>query len=155
MRPAAAPPLSRCVHVELSMVDLSPVPAGGTAVDAFVDSVDLAPRAARPGDRRFWVAEHHANSGGAGSNPEVLIARVAALTERIRVGSGTVLLNHYSPFKVAEVFQVLHAMSPGRIDLGIGRANGKPIVDYALQRDRAEFGVPDDYDQQVVELMSW
>jgi luciferase family oxidoreductase group 1 len=137
------------------MVDLSPVPAGGTAVDAFVDSVELAQRAERLGYRRFWVAEHHANSGGAGSNPEVLIARVAALTERIRVGSGTVLLNHYSPFKVAEVFRVLHAMSPGRIDLGLGRANGKPIVDYALQRDRSGIQRFDDYEEQVAEVVAW
>jgi luciferase family oxidoreductase group 1 len=102
------------------------------------------------GYARFWVAEHHGfGETHAGSNPEVLIARIAALTERIRVGSGTVLLNHYSPFKVAETFRVLHAMSPGRIDLGLGRANGLPVVDYALQRERSKVHHINDYDEQA------
>lgn len=142
--------------MKLSMVDLSPVPPGGTPVDAFADSVDLARRAEQLGYWRFWVAEHHGLGGGnAGSNPEVLIARIAAMTERIRVGSGTVLLNHYSPFKVAEMFRVLHAMSPDRIDLGLGRANGLPVVDYALQRDRSQIQRFADYDEQVAEVLAW
>ena len=142
--------------MRLSMVDLSPVPPGGTAIDAFADTVDLARRAEAWGYSRFWVAEHHGAGGGnAGSNPEVLIARVAAETERIRVGSGTVLLNHYSPFKVAETFRVLHAMSPDRIDLGLGRANGLPVVDYAMQRDRSRIQQVDDYAEQVAEVMGW
>lgn len=138
------------------MVDLSPVPPGGGPTEAFADSVEMAQRAERLGYSRFWVAEHHGRSeGAAGSNPEVLIARIAALTERIRVGSGTVLLNHYSPFKVAEVFSVLHAMSPGRIDLGLGRANGRPVVDFALQRDRSQIQHLDDYPEQVAEVVAW
>jgi luciferase family oxidoreductase group 1 len=142
--------------MKLSMVDLSPMPRGGSAVDAYAWSVDLAQRAEGLGYERFWVAEHHGNAkSAAGSNPEVLIARVAALTTRIRVGSGTVLLNHYSAFKVAEVFQSLEAMSPGRIDLGIGRANGRPEVDFALQRDRSGRHYHDDYDEQVAEVLSW
>lgn len=138
------------------MVDLSPVPPGGSPVEAFADSVDLAQRAEEWGYSRFWVAEHHGIGGGnAGSNPEVLIARIAAMTERIRVGSGTVLLNHYSPFKVAEMFRVLHAMSPDRVDLGLGRANGLPVVDYALQRDRSQIQHFDDHEQQVTEVLAW
>lgn len=142
--------------MKFSIVDISPVPEGGTARDAFVNSVALAQHAERLGYHRYWVAEHHgAAATNAGSNPEVLIARIAALTVRIRVGSGTVLLNHYSPFKVAETFRALHAMSPGRIDLGIGRANGLPVADFALQRDRREQQRFDDYDSQVAEVLGW
>lgn len=142
--------------MELSIVDLSPVPPAGTPVEAFADSVDLAQRAEQWGYSRFWLAEHHGvGESNAGSNPEVLIARIAAMTGRIRVGSGTVLLNHYSPFKVAEVFRVLHAMSPDRIDLGLGRADGLPVVDYALQRDRSQIQQFDDHEQQVTEVLAW
>src|ERR1700678_4372913 len=87
-------------RLRLSMVDLSPLPRGGSAADAYADSVELAQRAEALGFDRFWVAEH--NGKVAGNCPEVLIARIAALTSRIRVGSGVVLLNHYSAFKVAE-----------------------------------------------------
>jgi luciferase family oxidoreductase group 1 len=139
--------------MKLSMVDLTPVPRGGTAIEAYDQSVRLAQWAERLGYERYWAAEHHGKI--AGNVPEVLIARVAALTERIRVGSGVVLLNHYSPYKVAEVFQALEAMSPGRIDLGLGRANGRPESDYALQRDRSQILRFDDYDQQVTEVMAW
>jgi len=141
--------------MKLSLVDLSPIPVGADGVDALRDSVSLAQHAERLGYERFWVAEHHGTTQQAGSAPEVLIARVAALTERIRVGSGTVLLNHYSPLKVAEVFRTLHAMSPGRIDLGLGRANGLPAADYALRRDRSSIQSVDDYDEQVTEVMAW
>ncbi|HVW44604.1 MAG TPA: LLM class flavin-dependent oxidoreductase [Amycolatopsis sp.] len=142
--------------MKLSMVELSPVPPGGSAIEAFADSIDLAQRAEAWGYSRFWVAEHHGGgAGNAGSTPEVLIARIAAETAHIRVGSGTVLLNHYSPYKVAETFRVLHAMSPGRIDLGLGRANGLPVADYALQRDRSAIQRFDDYPQQVAEVLSW
>lgn len=141
--------------MRLSLVDLSPIPAGGDGVDALRDSVALAQHVERLGYERFWVAEHHGAGQQAGSAPEVLIARIAALTETIRVGSGTVLLNHYSPFKVVEVFRTLHAMSPGRIDLGVGRASGMPAADLALQRDRSRHQRLDDYDQQVTEVMAW
>lgn len=87
----------------------------------------------------------------ASSTPEVLVARAAALTDRIRVGSGVVQLNHYSPFKVAETFAVLDAMSPGRIDLGIGRASSAPALDFALRRVRSAAPV-DDYAEQVAEV---
>lgn len=141
--------------MDLSLVDLSPVPPGGTPVDALRDTVALAQRVEELGYSRFWLAEHHGGSAVASSAPEVLIARVAAMTTRIRVGSGTVLLNHYSPYKVAEVFRTLHAMTPERIDLGVGRADGIPAADFALQRDRSAIQDFDDYDAQVTEVMAW
>jgi luciferase family oxidoreductase group 1 len=86
--------------------------------------VALARLADRLGYRRYWLAEHHNTASLAGSAPEIMITRVAAATEHIRVGSGGVMLSHYSPLKVAESFRLLHALFPGRIDLGIGRAPG-------------------------------
>ena len=90
----------------------------------------------------------------ASHHPELLIAAAAALTKTIRVGSGAVLLNHYSPFKVAEMFKQLEAMYPGRIDLGIGRATAGPIIDVALKRDRQSRPV-DDYGAQLSEVIAW
>ena len=147
--------------MQLSIVDLGQVPASGTCADAFAATVGLAQLAERLGYHRYWIAEHHGRGETfASSNPEVLVAHVAAATTRIRVGSGGVLLNHYSPFKVAEVFRVLHALHPGRIDLGFGRADGIPVVDFALKRDRE---APDAagmlawlaQEEQVRELVDW
>ena len=101
-----------------------PVPAGFTTADAFRNTIELARLADRLGYERYWIAEHHATGAFASPAPEILIARVAAETSHIRVGSGGVMLPHYSPMKVAESFRVLHALYPGRIDLGIGRAPG-------------------------------
>lgn len=108
----------------LSVLDQSPVASGRSAGDALAETIQLAQLADRLGYRRYWLAEHHNTPGLAGSSPEVLITRVACATTRIRVGSGGVMLSHYSPLKVAESFRVLHALFPGRIDLGIGRAPG-------------------------------
>ncbi|WP_265109087.1 LLM class flavin-dependent oxidoreductase [Halosolutus halophilus] len=125
--------------MELSIVDLAPIPEGGTATDAFEHTVDRARQAERLGYSRFWVAEHHDFTDSvASTTPEALIPHVAAKTSDIRVGSGTVLLNHYSPYKVAETFSVLDALAPGRIDLGLGRATGNPTSDFALQPDRSQ-----------------
>jgi luciferase family oxidoreductase group 1 len=110
--------------IALSVLDQSPVGSGRTAADAFAETIELAQLADRLGYRRYWLAEHHNTGSLAGSAPEILITRVAAATERIRVGSGGVMLSHYSPLKVAENFRVLHALFPGRIDLGLGRAPG-------------------------------
>src|SRR4029077_10914783 len=88
------------------------------------NTIDLARLADRLGYTRYWIAEHHAMDTLASPAPEIPIARVAAETARIRVGSGGILLPHYSPMKVAEVFRMLHALYPGRIDLGVGRAPG-------------------------------
>ncbi|WP_437837374.1 LLM class flavin-dependent oxidoreductase [Sorangium sp. So ce1153] len=110
--------------MKLSVLDHSLIASGGTAADAFRNTVELARAAESLGYHRFWLAEHHGSGHFAGVAPEVMIARVASMTSRIRVGSGGVLLTHYSPFKVAEVFRLLGAMFPGRIDLGIGRSSG-------------------------------
>ena len=110
--------------LKLSVLDQSPISAGRTARDAFDETVALARLAERLGYTRYWLAEHHNTTALAGSAPEVLIARVAGATETLRVGSGGVMLQHYSPLKVAETFRVLATLFPGRIDLGIGRSPG-------------------------------
>src|SRR5690606_13006501 len=109
------------------------------------------------GYSRYWIAEHRATPSLASPAPEILIARVAAETSRKRVGSGAVLLSHYSAFKVVETMRVLHALCPGRIDLGTGRApGGRPLEAYALQRDRAPESVDrEDFGHQLVELLTF
>lgn len=111
-------------QIKLSVVDQSPVREGGTPADAIHETIALAKATERWGYTRFWVAEHHSTDGFAGSSPEILVTRIAAETSDIRVGSGGVMLSHYSPLKVAENFRILETMHPGRIDLGIGRAPG-------------------------------
>ena len=110
--------------MRLSVLDQSPIRSDGTAADAVVETIALAKACERLGYHRYWLAEHHNTKSFAGSAPEVLIARVAAETKTIRVGSGGVMLTHYSPLKVAEQFRMLEILSPGRIDLGLGRAPG-------------------------------
>jgi luciferase family oxidoreductase group 1 len=142
--------------VRLSIIDQSPVPSGSTPADALHNTIDLARRADVLGYERYWIAEHHATPGFASPAPEVLIARVAAETTGIRIGSGGVLLPHYSPLKVAEVFRVLHALYPGRVDLGIGRAPGSsPLEAYALRRDRDRREWVDDFPEQLLELLAY
>lgn len=140
--------------MKLSIVDLSPIVPGETRHDAFMHSLELAQHAERLGYERIWYAEHHGGRIGAGRAPEVLIAAVAARTERIKLGSGGVLLNHYSPFKVAELFCTLNEIFPGRIDLGAGRATAGPVADLALQHDRSERFQPNS-DAQIAELVAW
>lgn len=105
----------------LSVLDLSPVPAGGGAADALANSIELARVAERAGYHRYWVAEHHLVPGVASSSTPVLVALIAAATERIRVGSGAVQLPHTPPLLVAEQFGTVAAVHPGRVDLGLGR----------------------------------
>jgi luciferase family oxidoreductase group 1 len=112
------------MSLRLSVLDQSPIRKDGTAADAVAETIALAQAAERLGYHRYWVAEHHNSNSFAGASPEVLIARIAAETQRIRVGSGGVMLMHYSPLKVAEQFRMLETLAPGRIDLGIGRAPG-------------------------------
>ncbi|WP_281195366.1 LLM class flavin-dependent oxidoreductase [Halorubrum sp. F4] len=136
--------------MDLSIVDLSPIPAGGTAADAYANTVETAKQAERLGCSRFWVAEHHGMGDRlAGTTPEVLLGRLAAATDSIRVGSGAVLLNHYSPFKVAEVFGALDGLAPGRIDAGLGRANGSPAADRALGTDRRTNDPDGDHTEKI------
>ncbi len=111
-------------EITLSVVDQSPVRRGGTPSEALGESVRLARAAEKVGYQRCWVAEHHNSSSYAGTSPELLVGQIAAATDRIRVGSGGVMLSHYSALKVAEQFSMLDSFYPGRIDLGIGRAPG-------------------------------
>ncbi len=110
--------------MRLSVLDQSPVRKDGNAAQAVAETIALAKACEALSYHRYWLAEHHNTGSFAGSAPEVLIARVAAETSRIRVGSGGVMLSHYSPLKVAEQFRMLELLSPGRIDLGVGRAPG-------------------------------
>jgi len=110
--------------MRLSVLDQSPIRKGGNAQEALQETVALAKLADELGYTRFWVSEHHNTNSLAGSSPEVLIAHLAGQTKTIRVGSGGVMLPHYSALKVAENFRVLESLFPGRIDLGIGRAPG-------------------------------
>jgi len=127
--------------MRLSVLDQSPVRAGGTPAEALANTVALARLAEQHGYRRYWLAEHHNTTSFAGSAPEIMIARVAEATSRIRVGSGGVMLSHYAPLKVAEQFRVLEALYPGRIDLGIGRAPGAdPKTAVALQAGPQAWG---------------
>ena len=140
--------------MKLSIVDVSVVPPGETRHDAFLHTTELAQHAERWGYERFWVAEHHGSPAIAGRAPEVLIAALAARTSTIRLGSGSVLLNHYSPFKVAEVFSTLNELYPGRIDLGAGRATTGPVTDFALQQERSR-RTQANSDDQLIELVAW
>ncbi|WP_254767416.1 LLM class flavin-dependent oxidoreductase [Salinilacihabitans rarus] len=141
--------------MDLSIVDLSPVPDDGTATDAYANTVESARQAETLGYERFWVAEHHGTADTlAGTTPEVLLGHLAAETDSIRLGSGAVLLNHYSPFKVAEVFGALDALAPGRIDAGLGRANGSPAVDDALGTERHVRNPDEDHAEKIEAVVS-
>jgi luciferase family oxidoreductase group 1 len=141
--------------VRLSVLDQSPVSDGQSGSDALANSIDLAQSADRLGFHRYWVAEHHGGPMVAGAAPEVLISAIGAHTSAIRIGSGGVMLPHYSPLKVAEVFTILAALYPGRVDLGLGRAAGTdPLTTYALQRDRRQ-ATPDDFLDQLTELLAY
>ncbi len=141
--------------MRLSVLDQSPISEGSTGVDALHNTLDLAQLADELGYHRYWVAEHHGGPMLASASPEVLIGPIAAATERIRVGSGGVMLPHYSPLKVAETFTILAGLYPGRIDLGIGRAAGTdPLTTFALQRDRRQ-AAPDDFPDQLAELLAY
>src|SRR5690606_2110269 len=138
--------------VKLSIVDLSTVSPSRTESDALAESLETARHAEAHGFHRIWFAEHHLTPSGASHHPELLIAAAAAVTSRIRVGSGAVLMNHYSPFKVAEMYKQLEAMAPGRVDLGMGRATSGPVIDLALQQNR-EHPFRADHQQQVLETL--
>jgi luciferase family oxidoreductase group 1 len=138
----------------LSVLDQSPVSEGSTGGDALRNTLDLARLVDELGYHRYWVAEHHNGPMLAGPSPEVLIGPIAMATARLRVGSGGVMLPHYSPLKVAESFSVLAGLFGDRIDLGIGRAPGTdPMTRCALQRDRRQ-AAPDDFPDQLAELLA-
>jgi luciferase family oxidoreductase group 1 len=141
--------------MRVSVLDQSPIAEGGTGAQALRNTIDLARLADELGYSRYWVAEHHGMPMLASAAPEILIAEVAAVTERIRVGSGGVMLPHYSPLKVAETFSILAGLHGERVDLGIGRAPGSDRETmFALQRDRRQVS-PDDFPEQLAELLAY
>jgi luciferase family oxidoreductase group 1 len=139
----------------LSVLDQSPISEGDTGSQALQNTIDLARAADRLGYHRYWVSEHHGGPMLAGPSPEALIGPIASATGAIRVGSGGVMLPHYSPLKVAESFSLLAGLFPDRIDLALGRAPGSDqLTMFALQRDRRQ-SAPDDFPQQLAELLAY
>ena len=141
--------------LKLSVLDQSPIAEGSTGAQALRNTIDLARLTESLGYHRYWVAEHHATGMLAGASPEVLLAAIGAATTHMRIGSGGVMLPHYSPLKVAESFSVLSGLYGDRIDLGVGRAPGSdPGTAFALQRDR-RYAAIDDFPEQLAELMAY
>jgi luciferase family oxidoreductase group 1 len=137
----------------LSVLDLSPVTTGTSGAQALRNSLDLARFADRLGFARYWVAEHHNMPSIASSAPDIMIGQIAAATDRIRVGSGGVMLPNHAPLVVAERYKVLEGLFPGRIDLGLGRAPGTdPVTSYALRR-RQDDPNADDFLERFQELL--
>ena len=140
--------------MRLSVLDQS-VAVSGQGEDAAIrDTLELAPHCERLGYERFWVSEHHSLPTIVGSAPEILMAAIAARTERIRIGSAGVMLPHYSALKVAEQFRVLEALAPGRIDLGVGRAPGGDMRTARALNPNVSGGA-EDFPQQVRDLQAW
>ncbi|KAF1017421.1 MAG: Limonene 1,2-monooxygenase [Stenotrophomonas maltophilia] len=134
----------------ISVLDKSPVADGSISEQALRNSVLLAQQAERLGCHHYWFAEHHATPQLASAAPEVLAAWVLAQTRHIRIGGGGVMLRHYAPYKVAEAFNLLAALAPGRVDLGVGKApGGLPASTRALAAGRPAFT---DFDQQLRDL---
>jgi luciferase family oxidoreductase group 1 len=139
----------------LSALDLVPLSTGSTSSDALRAAVAIAQTVERLGFERLWYAEHHNMPGIATTAPEILIAHVAQIASRIRLGAGGVMLPNHAPLKVAETYRLLEALHPGRIDLGIGRAPGTdPLTALALRRSR-NAPLADDFLTQLAELMGW
>ncbi|MEH6943976.1 LLM class flavin-dependent oxidoreductase [Bacillus sp. JJ722] len=140
--------------ITYSVLDLSPIIVGGTAQDAFRNSLDLAQHVEKWGYTRFWLAEHHNHPGVASSATSVLIGHIAAGTKSIRVGSGGIMLPNHAPLVIAEQFGTLESLYPGRIDLGIGRAPGTDhATTYALRRDSRNGA--NDFPMNLHELRSY
>ena len=137
----------------LSVLDQSPIRQGGSAQQAFQETIELAKLSEELGYHRFWVSEHHSTDALAGSAPEVLLAAIGQATEHIRIGSGGIMLPHYSPFKVAELASTLSCLFPDRVDIGLGRAPGTDMISArALSID----GKPrfDQFPQQIESLQN-
>ena len=142
-------------EIRLSVVDQSPIRKGAKPSEALRESVKLAQIAEYLGFSRYWVAEHHNSGSFSGTSPELLIGQIAAKTHSIRVGSGGVMLPHYSALKVAEQFRILESFYPGRIDLGIGRAPGSDqLTAAALSYPRPQMDIRH-FPQQVADVMSF
>ncbi|ABD06474.1 luciferase-like [Rhodopseudomonas palustris HaA2] len=139
----------------LSILDLSVVTTGTPPAAALRNSIDLARHADKLGYVRYWLAEHHNLPSVASPAPEIMIGQIAAVTERIRVGSGGVMLPNHAPLMVAERFKMLEALFPGRIDLGIGRAPGTDQATMHALRRRLDVREGDDFLERLQELMLW
>src|SRR6059058_5760368 len=141
-------------ELRLSVLDQSTVVTGRSPDSSIRESLGLARHCEALGYHRYWCAEHHNSASQAGTAPEVLMAAIAATTRRIRVGSAGVMLPHYSSLKVAEVFRVLEAIAPGRIDMGLGRAPGSDrLTAFALNPDAAS--AAEAFPRQVIDLYAW
>src|SRR5574338_926332 len=139
--------------IPLSVLDLAPIVEGGTAADAFRNSLDLAQHAERWGYTRYWLAEHHNMPGIASAATSVLIGHVAGGTSTIRVGAGGVMLPNHAPLQVAEQFGTLASLYPGRIDLGLGRAPGTDQA--AVRALRRTYDSADAFPNDVLELLGY
>ncbi|WP_294641939.1 LLM class flavin-dependent oxidoreductase [uncultured Aureimonas sp.] len=139
--------------IPYSVLDLSPIPEGGTAADALANSLDLARQTERLGYNRYWLAEHHNMTGIASAATAVVIGHVAAGTKTIRVGSGGIMLPNHAPLVIAEQFGTLATLYPGRIDLGLGRAPGTDMMTARALRRNLESA--DNFPQDVLELMAY
>jgi luciferase family oxidoreductase group 1 len=140
----------------LSVLDQSPIAAGSTATQALQNTLDLARLCDDLGYHRYWMAEHHATPALAGAAPEALIGPVSQVTKRMRLGSGGIMLPHYSPFKVAETFKMLAAIAPDRIDLGLGRAPGSDQrTALAMRQDRSRGFGAEDFPAALNELLAY
>ncbi|WP_185907895.1 LLM class flavin-dependent oxidoreductase [Psychrobacillus soli] len=141
-------------QIKYSVLDLAPITLGSSPSEAFLNTKDLAQHAEKWGYNRVWLAEHHGMPGIASSATSVVIGYVAAATEKIRVGSGGIMLPNHAPLVIAEQFGTLEAMYPGRIDLGLGRAPGTDqLTAMALRRDSRSSG--HDFPQQLEELRGY
>jgi len=139
--------------MKLSVLDQSTASKGRTQDVAIRESIALAQHCDKLGYHRYWVSEHHASDSIVGTAPEILMAAIAATTERIRIGSAGVMLPHYAALKVAEQFRILEAIAPGRIDLGVGRAPGSDgLTAYALN---PHANAAEEFPQQVIDLQAW
>ncbi len=136
-----------------SLLDLSPVPEGGTAADALANTVDLARTAEKTGYYRYWLAEHHNSAGIASAATSVLIGNVAATTTKMRIGAGGIMLPNHAPLIVAEQFGTLASLFPDRIDLGLGRAPGTDMATARALRRHMES--TDQFPQDVAELLAY
>lgn len=143
-------------NIQLSVLDLAPVPSGSSSREALLNTIELAKSVDAWGFTRYWMAEHHNAQLIACSSPEILIGHIASATRNIRVGSGGVMLPNQAPLKVAESFRTLEALHPRRIDLGLGRAPGTDqLTAQALRRTRGAMTNGDDFPQQLDELLNF
>jgi len=140
--------------LKLSVLDQSPIRSGGTPSDTLLETVELAKACEQYGYHRYWMAEHHATPALAGPAPEIMVAHVAAATSSMRIGTGGVMLSHYSPLKVAETFNLLETLYPGRIDLGIGRAPGSDQLTALALAYGSEIGI-EYFPTRIADMMAF